>query len=122
MAEQVEASVAELTCTILSGASLSSVVAMNGGISVAIQIPAAWTAAAISFAGSMDGSTYIPVYDDQGAELTIASANVVASRIIVDNLVLGKLRTLHSFKIRSGLVGAAVNQGADRVLFVTTKG
>lgn len=122
MPEQVERDVVELTCTILNGASLSNALFFNGKVTVALQMPAVWTAAAISFAGSNDGSTYVPVYDDQGTELSIAVGNALAARIIVDNAVLGKLRGLHSFKIRSGLVAAAVNQGADRVLLVTAKG
>lgn len=109
------------TALIVSGASLSSIVWMPEHALVAIQIPSAWTAAAITFQGSTDGSTFGDLYDDGGTEVTIASATVAASRTIVNGSILEKLAPLVAFKVRSGTTGTPVNQAADRSIAISVK-
>lgn len=109
------------TVTIASGASLSNAIAINGE-AVGIIMPGAWTTAALSFAVSdSEDGTYVPLYDSANAEVTVASAGVVASRAISLDGMAAKLAPWAYMKIRSGLVGAAVTQSADRVLSVQTK-
>jgi|SRR5215203_922020 len=107
-----------LPVTIPNGQSLSNGVNLSqlvGGKSelVGIQLPAGWTAAAISFQASHDGTTYGDVFD-AAAEISLAGAAVAAGRYI--SLDPGKFRSLRFVKVRSGLGGAAVAQGADRIV------
>jgi len=110
---------ATVPVTIASGASLSAGVnlAMLGGPRaqlVAIQMPAAWTAAALTFQGSADGTTYYDLYNAT-AEVSLATPTPVgATRYIVldPNLFAGFL----FIKVRSGTAAAPVNQGATSIL------
>jgi len=109
------------TLSIANGASLSPGVDLATNHLTAIQIPAAWTAAALTFQGSWDGNTYGNVYDGvTGAELTIASAIVLANAMIVLDPV--KFRGLRFIKVRSGTQAAPVNQAAQRDLKLTVVG
>lgn len=99
------------TVTIASGASLSPEVGMDGYHLIGIVMPAAWTAAAITFQGAADGATYNSVYDNNGTEVTVQAS---ASRHI--QLTPSLLSGLSAVKLRSGTAGVPVNQGADRVL------
>jgi hypothetical protein len=73
-------------------------------------MPAAWTAASLTFQGSADGTTYGDLYD-AGTEMSTAAG---ASRVI--HLDWTKFVGLRFLKIRSGTTGVPVNQGGDRVL------
>lgn len=102
------------TATIANGASLSDALDLGTLRPGRLVMPAAWTAAAISFDVSADGVTYGPLYDQYGVEVSISSANAVASRqIVLDPPLFLSVRYL---KVRSGLNGAAVNQGAARAI------
>lgn len=107
---------------IANGASLSGEVDLTNHRIVAIHMPAAWSAAAISFAGCILGDdrygaqTFDPVHDDGGTEVSITTA---ASRFLVLRPTMrDQLTGLGRVKLRSGLVGAAVNQAAARTLTV----
>ena len=103
------------TVSIANGASLSGAADLNGANLTAILMPAAWTAAGLSFQGSFDGTTFGDIYArSTGLELVVPSAGVVASGLIM--FEPGTLLGLQSIKIRSGTTGAAVNQGAARTL------
>ena len=104
----------EKSVTIASAAALSGLIDLTGWSIVSILIPS-WTAADLTFQGSIDGSTFKNIYTKDGIEL---SATVVADSIICDLLELGSIRYL---KIRSGTSGTPVNQGAERVLGVLLK-
>jgi hypothetical protein len=108
---------------IANGAAVSTAINLAGGTLVAIQLPAAWTAADITFEGSFDGTTWAPVFDDASAEVKIAAATVAAQvgRILVSAGVLSKLAALPMFRIVSGVAGTQVNQGAARSFVVVTK-
>ena len=99
--------------TILSGASLSDVADIRGVQLVSIIMPAAWTAADLSFQSSEDNVTFNDVYDEYDVETFF---NAGASRFIglKDNLNI--LIGANYLKVRSGSTSAAVNQGADRVI------
>ena len=61
------------TAVIANGASLSSAVALGAKNLIAIVFPAAWTAASVTFQASVDGTTFVDIYDSS-AELVVASA------------------------------------------------
>lgn len=104
-----------VTATIAESGNLSGEVDIEGLILVGISMPAAWTAAAITFQGSPDdGSTYQNVYDLAG-EKTISSSVAIASAMIIfgPSEFIGIGRKL---KIRSGTSGTPVSQVAARTL------
>ena len=101
------------TCTILNGASMSDILDLRGVSAVRFIMPAAWTAAALTFQVSVDGTNFFDLYDNLGIEKNIP---VVASRAI--NLDVSELAFIDYLKIRSGTSGTPVNQGADRVISV----
>lgn len=96
---------------IANGAALSGAVHLHAHRVFAIQMPATWTAANLTFQGSYDGSTYADVYDETGNEVTVTAA---ASRFIILDPV--KFMGLQKLKIRSGTTGSPVNQGGDRIV------
>lgn len=81
------------------------------GTLVAIVMPAAWTAADLTFQASNDDSAFANLYNASGTEITVP---VGASRwVAIDPTDFAGVAFL---KVRSGTSGAAVNQGADRVI------
>jgi len=114
------------SAVIANGAAVSTAVVMGGGSLVAILVPSAWTAAALTFEASFDGgTTWRPVFDDGAAEVTISSANMTTltggNRAVVAASVLNKLAGLTMFRLVSGVAGTNVNQGAARTFAVITK-
>lgn len=102
-----------VSATIKNGASLSDVTAGQQHL-VGIQMPAAWDAAALTFAGSVDGTNFFPVYDQLGNEVMLP--NVAASTYVaVPPMLLPRVPYL---KVRSGTNANAVNQTADRALLM----
>lgn len=78
---------------------------------VGIVMPAGWTAAALTFQGSADGSAFANMYDNNGAEVTIQAA---ASRyIVVPPLSLVGLKSIN---VRSGTSGTPVTQGSAQTM------
>jgi len=106
-----------ISATIANGASLSGIVNTNRLNAIGIIMPAAWTAAALTFQGSIDGDNFFNLYDQAGNEVTVPAA---ASNFIVglDVLAFGSFNYL---RIRSGTSGVPVNQGAARVLTVVAR-
>lgn len=100
----------DVDATIASGASLSDGINLSGHVLTGIYMPAAWTAAAITFQASDDNSTWYNVYFE-GAEVSIT---VAASQYIV--LDPQKYLGIRHLKVRSGTSAAGVNQGADRTV------
>jgi hypothetical protein len=101
------------TATIANGASLSDAVAVAAGKTVrGVIIPSAWTAAQLSFDVSHDdGVTYTSLRDPAGNEHVNA---VSVSTFIPFPTVVG----VTHIKIRSGILGTVVAQGAQRLLTV----
>jgi hypothetical protein len=110
------------TVVIANGASLSGDVALGTGGErqlVGIQMPAAWTAASLTFAVSSDGVTFVPLYWD-GAEYVIAAGGGAAASLGV-SLEPSAFAGWPFVRVRSGTVGVPVNQGAERTLVVLTR-
>lgn len=103
------------TGTIANGASLSGTITLTGEV-VGILMPAAWTAASLTFRGSTDGTNFFDLYDDLGQEVTMPTA---ASRFlgVANN---GPFRGLRSLQVRSGTAATPVNQGAARTITIVT--
>ena len=102
------------TVTIEAAASLSGALRIQAGCAVlAIQTPAGWDTAAITFEGSLsaeddpDDATFDPVYDQSHTEISVPA--VAAGQIVV--LPAEWTAGLRYLKIRSGTVGSAVAQG-----------
>lgn len=111
--------IAPRVATIASGASLSDAIHLDERQLVGIQMPAAWTAASLTFAVSADGVTFVPLYWD-GAEYTIAAAGGAAASLGV-SLEPSAFAGWPFVKVRSGTSGTPVNQGAERTLVVLTR-
>lgn len=106
----------DATATIANGASLSGAIDLGSTRLAGIQMPAAWTAAALTFQASFDGVTYADVYSTGGTEL---SYTVAASRFIPLSITdWGGVRYL---KVRSGTTGTPVNQGGARTIQLTLR-
>lgn len=105
------------TATIANGGSLSAAVDLGPERLVGLITPAAWTAAAITFDVSSDGSTYAPLYDSAGVEVSIPSASIAINAARAFTLDAATFAAWQYVKVRSGVNGAAVAQGAER--FVT---
>jgi hypothetical protein len=113
MSIDYELKVTTSTVTIANGASLSDAIDTNGKALVSIFMPADWTAADLTFSGSLNGTDYFNVYDDADNELTIQAGE---DRLILINRE--KLQGARYLKVRSGTSGAAVVQLAERILTI----
>ncbi len=107
------------TAAIAESAALSAALDLGGFRGqqiIGIEMPAAWTAAALTFQVSGDGTNYHDLYDDAGNEL---SFTVAASRMVSftedKRSILSRWRYI---KLRSGTTGTPVNQDAARTLRV----
>ena len=112
------------TATFALNGTQSNAIDLEGYQLAALIMPAAWTASGgITFLASdtLDG-TYGPVYDDTGTEVkvTAASGGAAGTRIpIVQNAVA--LASLRFIKLRSGVAGTEVAQGAERIITLSLK-
>ena len=118
---EIKGSITAVNVVIANGASLSATVALGSGVRqlVGIQMPAAWTAASLTFAVSSDDATFVPLYWD-GSEYTVAAAGGAAASLGV-SLEPSAFASWPFVRIRSGTVGTPVNQGAERTLVVLTR-
>lgn len=97
--------------TITSGQSLTSdYLDLQGCRLTGIEMPAAWTAASLTFQVSKDNITYVNLYNLNGEVAYPAGASYGVSFNAEDFL------SWRYVKVRSGTAGAAVAQGADRTL------
>jgi hypothetical protein len=113
--------------TILNGQSLSDEADLTGWRLAAIQMPAGWDAASITFqarpgkqsqdTAALSGEALQNVFDDGGTEvsLTVAAARYVTLTGVKLDALLG----VGAVKLRSGANAAPVNQTADRVIWLT---
>jgi len=105
------------TATISSAGSLSGSVSCGAPRSlIGLITPSAWTAAAISFDVSMDDSTFVALYDDTGTEVFIPSASIATGAARAFALDPADFAAWKYIKVRSGLNGSVVAQGADRAV------
>jgi len=107
------------TAVIASGQSLSGAVELkpqgrSGFCTAAVMVmPSAWTAADITFQGSIDGSTFGNLHDDSGVEVVVKAA---ASRVIV--LSAAYFWGLRWIRVRSGTSSVPVAQAAQRSITI----
>jgi len=106
----------QLTATIAQSASLSNAVLITGRLPTRIDMPAAWTAANLTFQVSTDGLTYNNLYGDAGTEYTVTAA--AARAIVLDPVDFAGVNYL---KIRSGTAATPVAQEVARSLAVVTR-
>lgn len=107
------------TVTIATGASLSDAVNIENATMIGIIMPAAWTAANLTFqAAARETDTFANVYDDAGTEVSVTADASRAIPIGTDLKALGSFRYL---KIRSGTAAVPVNQAAARVITLFLK-
>lgn len=98
--------------TIANGGSLSAAVDMGRNELVRIDLPSAWTAAALTFQVSVDGTTFTNLYIS-GSEFSKTEA--AASRGV--GIDYSDAVKMHRYiKVRSGTAASAVNQEAARTL------
>lgn len=111
------------TVTIASGASLSDAADLGDNYLVGILMPSAWTAAELTFQGSLDNSTFTNLYWDDVDNTTtgyeVVTTTAAASRLIT--LDWRKFAAFRYVKVRSGTAGTPVNQAADRVLTLVVR-
>lgn len=103
-----------ISVTIANGASLSSAVDLNDFEIVAVQMPASWTPADLSFQGSVDNSTFQDIFTSDDAELVVEAAQ--ARYVALMEPEISALKGCMWVKVRSGVTAAAVNQAAARTL------
>jgi len=99
------------TATISASGTISPAVDIENTCLVGIIMPAAWTAAPITFQASTDGVAFANAYDNNGMEITVQAA---ASRyIVVPPLTLVGVVSLY---VRSGPNATPVTQAAQATL------
>ena len=104
--------------TIANGASLSGAICLGDGVLCAIGMPAAWTAAALTFQVSDDGGvTWSELLDNNQAAVTVA-APTAGNRI---NMFSTDFQSSVFLKVRSGTSASPVNQGAARVFTLVAR-
>jgi hypothetical protein len=107
-----------IVATITAGTALSDAIDLGDGILTAIHMPAAWTAATLTFQVSDDsGTTWSELRNTAGVAVTVAAA-AAAIRLEVDTTAFKSTAFL---KVRSGTSATPVNQAADRVLTLVTR-
>lgn len=107
-----------------AGASQNADIAAAGSLSAAVDLgdqrlqridmPAAWTAAALTFQASPDGVTYRNLHNAAG-EISVPAD--VDRSIAVDPEIFASIRYI---KVRSGTAAAPINQLAARTLVLVT--
>jgi hypothetical protein len=100
------------SAVIANGASLSGVIDLEQLNITGLLIPAAWTAADITFQVSPDGTTFGDLVDSSGNEVKLSG--IAAGKFIGVNLA--EASGVRYLKIRSGTSAAAVNQAAERTI------
>ena len=101
--------------TIAAGQPLSGPVALGALTLVGISMPAAWTAASLTFQVSPDGgATWQELFDGAGIEVKgVGAAGQVLMRPALPSYVW---RGLNMLQLRSGTAGAPVNQVAQAIV------
>ena len=86
---------------------------------VGLQMPAAWTAASLTFDGSHDGTTFVPIHHGAGAYTITAAQGANASLGV--SLAKEAFAAWPYVRIRSGVIGTYVGQDAARTIKVLTR-
>lgn len=106
--------------TIASGAAASGGLKLTGYRGLAVQTPAAWTAANIGFEVSEDDSTYVPLYDEDGARVVISGVATGAAAVYIAPAEVWAAGVYPYVRLASldTADGSAENQAAARTLKV----
>lgn len=99
--------------TIPPGAALSDKINLSGRIPVALYMPAAWTAAGVSFLAGLASDTMLNVHSEDGTELAVTAA--ASQYVSLDHM---RLLGVRWFQLRSGTSGTPVNQAAGCIIRV----
>src|ERR1700732_2123714 len=103
--------------TILNGQSLSNAVQVGAAQLAAVEMPAAWDAAGMTFQASVDGINFFNLKDDTGAEISLVVA--AATHVGLGEGSTAKTEQFRGapyLKVRSGTGASPVNQTADRII------
>ena len=104
------------TATIPASGSLSAEVALGQKTLVGIIMPAAWTAASLTFQATPDDINFSELYDGAGNVVTITAA--AGQFLQIDPT---KWRGITGIKVRSGTVASPVVQAASAVITLVTR-
>lgn len=109
----------DAVATIASGASLSGAIALGNAGLLYLEMPAAWTAADLSFQVSSDGTNFFDYfYPSGGGGGTEVEYVIGVSASRAYTLTLLDFAGVKFVKLRSGTTGTPVNQGAARSIRV----
>jgi hypothetical protein len=99
--------------------SLSGVVDLGQNRLWGIVMPGAWTAASMTFQGSVDGVSFFDLYDDVATPGTFVETTwtVAAAQMLVPAVPV-RFIGIRWLKIRSGTSAAPVAQAAGRVITI----
>lgn len=89
-------------------------------LGVAVIVPSAWTGADIGFEVSVDGSVWVPLYDDTGARVKISGVATNTSRVYIapaEVWAAGAFPYLRLVSLNTS-TGANINQGGVRSLML----
>lgn len=108
----------KITFVIANGQSLGEAIDLTDVRALAIQTPASINSAtALTFRGSVDGSTWANLYDSTGTEVSVTAA---ASRFIaLDPAIFAGVPYI---KVRTGTAGSPTAQAADITMTLVAHG
>ena len=104
------------TATIAAGAALSAEVPLGEKTLVGIIMPAAWTAASLTFQATPDDANFSELYEGAGNAVSIIAA--AGQFVQIDP---AKWRGITGIKVRSGTSGSPVNQSVQAVITLVTR-
>lgn len=112
-----------MNAVIAIGTSLSTEIDTQDFPFIGVIMPAAWTAANLTFqVASRDAATggvYSNLFDDVGQEVVVSAT---AGRAIAIDAAALKLAPFSYLRVRSGTSATPVNQAAERTLVFVMKG
>ena len=106
-----------VSVTIKAGAALSDAVDIRRYPNAGYVLAGAWTAASLGFKVSLDGVNFYPLRNAAGALVEMASVGASEGRSLPSDVA-----PFQYVKLWSETAGSDVNQAADRVFTVGTKG
>lgn len=114
------AGIKSLSVDIDIGVALTAEIDLEGLSIQGIHMPAAWTAANLTFLGAEASlGTFQDLTDSGGTEVSVTASAGVAIALLDADLIA--LRAFRFIKIRSGTSGVPVNQVAARVLVLSLR-
>lgn len=125
MAQPVSSRVDTEIATIAAAGSLSGAVDLKGRMLAGIVMPAAWTAASLTFQVSLDNTTFVNLYADQGLSGTSTEYTIATAASYGHSLGGVDWLAWRYVKVRSGTAGTPAAQAAERLVtlsLVDTRG